>query len=58
MGDIVYKTIAVGITVPLGAYLSVSAGLWLQGSIKHLARLYRLAYNAIVGAIIVSINSS
>lgn len=35
-GDIVRKTMAAGVTVPLGARPSVGAGLWLQGGIGHL----------------------
>jgi hypothetical protein len=57
-GDIVRKTIAVGVTVPLGARPSVGVGLWLQGSIGHLARLHRLACNAIISAVVVSVDSS
>ena len=56
--DIVRKTMAAGVTVPLGACLSVGARLWLQGSIRHLARLHRLACNAIVSAVVVSVDSS
>ena len=57
-GDIVRKTMAAGVTVPLGARPSVGAGLWLQGGIGHLARLYGLACDAIVGAVMVSVDSS
>lgn len=57
-GDIVRKTMAAGVTVPLGARPSVGAGLWLQGGIGHLARLHGLACDAIVGAVIVSVGSS
>ena len=57
-GDIVRKTMAAGVTVPLGARPSVGAGLWLQGGIGHLARLHGLACDAIVGAVIVSVKSS
>ncbi|KAL8857964.1 MAG: hypothetical protein Q9178_005423 [Gyalolechia marmorata] len=57
-GDIVRRTMAVGVTVPLGARPSVGAGLWLQGGIGHLARLHGLACDAIVGAVIVSVDSS
>jgi adenine phosphoribosyltransferase len=57
-GDIVRKTMAAGVTVPLGARPSVGAGLWLQGGIGHLARLYGLACDAIVGAVVVSVGSS
>ncbi|KAF7510705.1 hypothetical protein GJ744_006071 [Endocarpon pusillum] len=56
-GDIVRKTMAAGVTVPLGARPSVGGGLWLQGGIGHLARLHGLACDAIVGAVIVSVNS-
>ncbi|KAF2187516.1 hypothetical protein K469DRAFT_629357 [Zopfia rhizophila CBS 207.26] len=57
-GDIVRTTMAAGVTVPLGARPSVGAGLWLQGGIGHLARLYGLACDAIVGAVVVSLDSS
>lgn len=57
-GDIVRKTMAAGVTVPLGARPSVGAGLWLQGGIGHLARLHGLACDAIVGAVMVSVDSS
>ena len=56
-GDIVRKTMAAGMTVPLGARPSIGAGLWLQGGIGHLARLYGLACDAIVGAVVVSADS-
>ncbi|KAF2454375.1 phosphoribosyl transferase domain protein [Lineolata rhizophorae] len=56
-GDIIHKTMAAGVTVPLGARPSVGAGLWLQGGIGHLARLHGLACDAIVGAIMVSVDS-
>jgi adenine phosphoribosyltransferase len=57
-GDIVRKTMAAGVTVPLGARPSVGAGQWLQGGIGHLARLHGLACDAIVGAVVVSVESS
>ncbi|TVY87127.1 Adenine phosphoribosyltransferase, partial [Lachnellula willkommii] len=57
-GDIVRKTMAAGVIVPLGARPSVGAGLWLQGGIGHLARLHGLACDAIVGAVVVSVDSS
>lgn len=57
-GDIIRKTVAAGVTVPLGARPSVGAGLWLQGGIGHLARLHGLACDAIVGAVVVSVDSS
>jgi adenine phosphoribosyltransferase len=56
-GDIVRKTMAAGVTVPLGARPSIGAGLWLQGGIGHLARLHGLACDAIVGAVVVSVDS-
>ena len=57
-GDIVRKTMAAGVTVPLGSRPSVGAGLWLQGGIGHLARLHGLACDAVVGAVMVSVESS
>lgn len=57
-GDIIHKTMAAGMTVPLGSRPGVGAGLWLQGGIGHLARMYGLACNAIFGAMLVSVNSS
>ena len=57
-GDIVRKTMAAGLTVPLGARPSVGAGLWLQGGIGHLARLHGLTCDSIVGAVVVSVDSS
>ncbi|KAI1429110.1 phosphoribosyl transferase domain protein [Xylaria sp. FL1777] len=56
-GDIIQKTMAVGLTVPLGSRPSVGAGLWLQGGIGHLARLHGLACDAIIGAVLVSVDS-
>ncbi|KAL2753552.1 hypothetical protein ACRALDRAFT_1044157 [Sodiomyces alcalophilus JCM 7366] len=56
-GDVVRKAMAAGLTVPLGARPSVGAGLWLQGGIGHLARLYGLTSDAIVGAVVVSVAS-
>lgn len=57
-GDIVRKTIAGGVTVPLGARPNVGAGLWLQGGIGHLSRMHGLACDSIVGAVLVSVDSS
>lgn len=56
--DIIRKAMAEGLTVPLGARPSVGAGMWLQGGIGHLARLYGLSCDAIVGAVIVSVKDS
>ncbi|KAF9882692.1 hypothetical protein FE257_005524 [Aspergillus nanangensis] len=56
-GDIVRKTMSAGLTVPLGARPSTGAGLWLQGGIGHLARLYGLTCDAIVGVVAVSVRS-
>lgn len=50
-GDIVRKTMSAGVTVPLGARPSTGAGLWLQGGIGHLTRLYGLVCNAVVGVV-------
>jgi adenine phosphoribosyltransferase len=58
VGNVIQKTMAEGLTVPLGARPSVGAGLWLQGGIGHLARLYGLSCDAIVGAVIISVRSS
>lgn len=57
-GDIIHKTMATGLTVPLGSRPSVGTGLWLQGGIGHLARLHGLACDSIVGAVMVSVDSS
>lgn len=54
-GDVIRKTMEEGLTVPLGARPSVGAGMWLLGGIGHLARLYGLTCDAIVGAVIVSV---
>ncbi|KAH6603207.1 hypothetical protein Trco_007982 [Trichoderma cornu-damae] len=56
-GDVIHKALAAGLTVPLGARPSVGAGLWLQGGIGHLARLHGLACDAIVGAVVVGVDS-
>ncbi|KAK4039087.1 hypothetical protein C8A01DRAFT_36990 [Parachaetomium inaequale] len=56
-GDIVRKAMAAGLAVPLGARPSVGAGLLLQGGIGHLARQHGLACDAIVGAVVVSVES-
>ena len=58
VGDIVCKTMTAGLTVPLGARPSVGAGLWLQGGIGHLTRLHGLACDSIIGAVVVSVDSS
>jgi hypothetical protein len=57
IGDIVTKAMAAGLAVPLGARPSVGAGLWLQGGIGHLAWLHGLVCDAIVGAVVVSVDS-
>ncbi|KAK3902148.1 hypothetical protein C8A05DRAFT_15745 [Staphylotrichum tortipilum] len=56
-GEIIRKAMAAGLSVPLGARPSVGAGLWLQGGIGHLARVHGLACDAIVGAVVVSVES-
>ena len=56
-GDVVSKTMTRGMTVPLGSRPSVGAGLWLQGGIGHLARLHGLSCDAVVGAVLVSVES-
>lgn len=55
---IIRRSMAVGLTIPMGACLSVGLGLWLQGGIRHLARVHGLACDAIVGAVMVSMASS
>jgi FAD/FMN-containing dehydrogenase len=56
-GDIIRKAATTGLTVPLGTRPSVGTGPWLQGEIGHLARLHGLACDAIVGAIIIGVDS-
>ncbi|KAF2669436.1 hypothetical protein BT63DRAFT_260991 [Microthyrium microscopicum] len=56
-GDIIRNTMQFGVTVPLGARPSVGAGLWLQGGIGHLYQSHGLACDAIVGAVMVSVDS-
>lgn len=56
-GDIIGKAMEAGLTVPLGARPSVGAGLWLQGGIGHLARRHGLSCDAIVGVVMVSVDS-
>ncbi|KAF9776217.1 hypothetical protein IL306_005623 [Fusarium sp. DS 682] len=56
-GDIIREAMSAGVTVPLGSRPSVGAGLWLQGGIGHLARLYGLACDAILGAVMVSVST-
>ncbi|KAK4889082.1 hypothetical protein LTR27_012120 [Elasticomyces elasticus] len=53
-GDVVEKTMAAGLAVPMGSRPSVGAGLWLQGGIGHFARLHGLTSDSIVGAVVVS----
>ncbi|CEF78437.1 hypothetical protein FGSG_03603 [Fusarium graminearum PH-1] len=56
-GDIIQAAQSEGLTVPLGARPSVGSGLWLQGGIGHLLRPHGLACDAIVGAVLVSVES-
>ncbi|KAK8133404.1 phosphoribosyl transferase domain protein [Apiospora sp. TS-2023a] len=56
-GTVIRKTMEVGLTVPLGSRPSVGAGLWLQGGIGHLARMHGLTCDAILGAVMVDVNS-
>ncbi|KAM7216766.1 hypothetical protein V8F06_007876 [Rhypophila decipiens] len=53
-GDIVSKGMTEGLAVPLGSRPSVGAGLWLQGGIGHLSRMYGLTCDFVVGAVLVS----
>ena len=57
-GEIIENAMAAGVIVPLGSRPSVGAGLWLQGRIGHLARMHGLACDTIVGAVVVSVDSS
>jgi hypothetical protein len=57
-GDIVRKTMAAGLAVPLGSRPSVGIGLSLQGGIGHLARTHGLACDSIVGFVMVSVDTS
>lgn len=56
-GDVIRKAMAEGLTVPLGSRPSLGAGLWLQGGIGHFSRLYGLSCDAVVGAVIVSVEN-
>ncbi|KAM7195160.1 hypothetical protein V8F33_006834 [Rhypophila sp. PSN 637] len=56
-GDITRKGMTEGLTVPLGSRPSVGAGLWLQGGIGHLARMYGLTCDSVVGAVLVTADS-
>ncbi|KAJ5096687.1 phosphoribosyl transferase domain protein [Penicillium angulare] len=56
-GEVISEARVKGLTVPLGSRPSVGAGLWLQGGIGNLTRLHGLACDAIVGAVMVSVDS-
>ncbi|KAK7213061.1 hypothetical protein V2G26_020239 [Clonostachys chloroleuca] len=55
-GDIIRKAASAGLTVPLGSRPSVGAGLWLQGGFGHMARSHGLTCDAIVGAVLVTVD--
>ncbi|CAH0044347.1 unnamed protein product [Clonostachys solani] len=55
-GDIIRKAASAGLTVPLGSRPSVGAGLWLQGGLGHLSRSHGLSCDAIVGAVLVTVD--
>ncbi|KAI4682533.1 hypothetical protein J4E81_009608 [Alternaria sp. BMP 2799] len=55
--NIISKTLNEDLTVPLGSRPSVGAGLWLQGGIGHLTRMYGLTCDNIVGAVLISVAS-
>jgi len=55
--NIISRTLKKGLTVPLGSRPSVGAGLWLQGGIGHLTRMYGLTCDNIVGAVLISVAS-
>jgi hypothetical protein len=54
---IVCKTLEKYLAIPLGSRPSIGAGSWLQGVIGHLARLHGLTSDAVVVAVVVSIDS-
>lgn len=56
-GDIIRKTMEIGLTVPLGSRPSLGAGMWLQGGIGHRTRLLGLTCESVVGAVLVSVAS-
>ena len=55
--DIIRKSAANGLTIPLGSRPSTGSGLWLQGGIGHLTRQHGLTCDAIVGAVIVTVDT-
>ncbi|KAK8136113.1 hypothetical protein PG984_004053 [Apiospora sp. TS-2023a] len=57
-GDINNKTKKSGLTVPLGPRNRNGAGQWLQGGIGPLARQYGLSCDAIIGAVLVPVDSA
>ncbi|KAK8046990.1 hypothetical protein PG996_015054 [Apiospora saccharicola] len=56
-GDIINNTMKSGLTVPLGLRNRDGAGQWLQGGIGPLARQYGLSCDAIIGAVLVPVDS-
>ncbi|KAJ4303230.1 hypothetical protein N0V90_002123 [Kalmusia sp. IMI 367209] len=56
-GDVVRKLMEAGVRVPFGSRPSVGAGMWLQGGIGHLSRLYGLTCDGIVGAVMVTVDT-
>ncbi|KAJ5214786.1 phosphoribosyl transferase domain protein [Penicillium chermesinum] len=56
-GDITRRASDAHLTIPLGARPSVGAGLWLQGGIGHLTRTFGLTCDAIVGVVMVGVES-
>lgn len=56
--DIIRKSMEKSLVVPLGARPSIGSGLWLQGGIGHLTRQHGLTCDAIVGAVLVTVNTA
>jgi hypothetical protein len=56
-GDIIRNSIELRLTMPLGARPRVGTGLWLQGGIGHLSRMHGLTCDAILEAVLVTIDS-
>ncbi|KAJ6780546.1 hypothetical protein PWT90_06634 [Aphanocladium album] len=56
--DILRKSMEESLIVPLGARPSIGSGLWLQGGIGHMTRQHGLTCDAIVGAVLVTLDTA